>query len=46
MGSDSEDEDDLAAGLYTECGFDMHATYARLFFYETKLDDGMPYTKT
>ena len=29
---DSEDEEDLVAGLYTECGFDMHATYARLFF--------------
>ena len=30
---DSEDEEDLVAGLYTECGFDMHATYARLFFF-------------
>ena len=29
---DSEDEEDLVSGLYTECGFDMHATYARLFF--------------
>ena len=29
---DSEDEEDLVGGLYTECGFDMHATYARLFF--------------
>ncbi len=43
---EGEDEEDLVSGLYTECGFDMHATYARLFFYKTKLDDGMPYTKT
>ena len=29
---DNEDEEDLVAGLYTECRFDMQATYARLFF--------------
>ena len=29
---DSEDEEDLVAGLYTKCGFDMHATYEALFF--------------